>query len=137
MEFKVYSDSDKRAVKDYVDSLPQGKGFIVKITRRQTRRTVNQNRLYWLYVACIMQETGNSKDVIHEWLKVKFLGNETVMIGDEAISVPVSTARLNTAQFTHYIDRIVTWASSELGIILPDPEESYFEQFYEAYKNFI
>lgn len=137
MEFRIINDSDRQAVKDYIDALPSGKIYTAVIVRKQAKRTLSQNRLYWLYIACICQETGNDKDTIHEFLRGKFLGIEERTIGNEQVTSIKSTKGLNTVQFGNYIDRIVTWAAMELGVVLPDPKESYFEQFYEAYKNFI
>ena len=48
-----------------------------------------------------------------------------------------STTTLDTAQFARYIDHITAFAGAELGIVLPDPTDAYWEQFYEYYKNYI
>jgi hypothetical protein len=49
--------------------------------------------------------------------------------------VPVkSTKGLNTTQFKEYLDRIQA-AMSQEGIILPNPEDLQFEQFYDHYKD--
>jgi len=51
------------------------------------------------------------------------------------IKRPISTSKLNTAQFTAYLEKVQVLASSELGIVLPVPEDRIFEEFYEQYEN--
>jgi hypothetical protein len=42
---------------------------------------------------------------------------------------------MDTAQFTAYLEKVQTFASVELGIVLPNPEDLAFESFEEFYKN--
>lgn len=48
-----------------------------------------------------------------------------------------STANLDTKQFSQYLERIQQFASTEMGIILPNPKDQYFEQFYQQYMDYI
>lgn len=137
MNFKILNLSDKDKVKSYIDKLPEGKKYDVSIKLKRVTRTFSQNRLHWLWLACIMAETGNDKDSLHEYFKDTYLPKESKPIFGKIIEVAVSTTSLNTAQFTHYLNRIQQFASSELGIILPDPEDLHFREFYENYKDFI
>ena len=65
MKFKVTKPQDKRAVMAYLDRLPEGKTYNVTIVRHRERRTADQNRLLWLWVNCISDETGQDKDDLH------------------------------------------------------------------------
>lgn len=138
MRFRFHDDKSKQALRAYIDKCPQGREYEAVITMRVKRRTLSQNRLYWLYIACIMDETGeNDREALHNYLRRKFLPVHRIMIGSEEAEKLTSTTELNTGQFTRYIDSIVVWAASELGIALPDPEDLHFEQFCEQYKHWL
>ena len=135
MKFKVTKPQDKRAVMAYLDRLPEGKTYNVTIARHRERRTMDQNRLLWLWVNCISDETGQDKDDLHEYFKQKFLGLDTKTLWGVQVYKPVSTASLDTLQFTQYLERIRAFAAAELGIELPDPQDQYWDQFEQQYKD--
>lgn len=135
MKFKVTKPQDKRAVMAYLDKLPEGKTYNVTIVRHRERRTMDQNRLLWLWVNCISDETGQDKDDLHEYFKQKFLGFDTKTLWGVQVFKSVSTASLDTLQFTQYLERIRAFAAAELGIELPDPQDQYWDQFEQQYKD--
>jgi transposase len=73
MKFSINSDFDKLAVKQHIDKLPENKRYTIEITQKRENRTLDQNALYWLWLTCIEQETGNSKEDIHYYCKDNFL----------------------------------------------------------------
>lgn len=135
MKFLIHNQESLQGVKDYISKLNLDKRYEINITLKKEKRTIPQNRLYWLYVTCIADETGNSKEDIHNHLKQTFLKVEDVIIGNASIAKTISTTKLNTSMMANYINQIVVWASSECGIILPDPADYVWEQFYEKYKD--
>jgi hypothetical protein len=48
-----------------------------------------------------------------------------------------SSTQLTTKQFAEYIEKIVIFASQELGITLPNPSDLAFEQFKEYYEQYL
>lgn len=137
MRFTIISSKDKQKVFDYLEKLPEGKRYFVDIVLKREKRTVDQNCLYWLWIACIMLETGNDKEFLHEYFKGKFLGYVEKVVFGEVIKTPKSTTTLNTKQFTNYLEDIRVFAAAELGIVLPDPEDRYWQDFYDKYKLFL
>lgn len=137
MNFKIRNHNDKEAVKSYVDKLPDGKQFDVSIKKKRTLRSYPQNSLYWLWLSCISAETGNDKAFLHEYFKEQYLPKDQRVIFGHNVEISISTTALDTAQFTSYLERIKQFASSELGIILPNPEDLQWQQFYETYRDFI
>ena len=135
MKFRI-TNADTAPVTAYLQRLSPDKEYDVTVAVHRRNRTVPQNRLYWLHVACLADETGSDRDEVHAELKRLYLPTETVtgMYGETVVR-PVSTTKLNTAQFTAYIEKIVAFASSTFGIILPMPGDLAFEQFEEYYKN--
>lgn len=135
MKFKIISTEDRDAVKEYIDKLPKGKTYEAVITLKSSKRTIDQNRLYWMWLSCIAKdgELGYSAEELHIVFVQKFLGaKHRIMYGEQVLNPP-STRRLSTTEFTEYLNRIETFSSTELGIVLPRPEDKSFEQFYEQY----
>jgi len=122
------------AVRQYLDRIPDdGKRRDVAITLHRVRRTVSQNRLYWLWVNQIADETGNTPDDLHEAFRSMFLGARGVSVGSAEVSVSRSTTTLDTAQFTDFLTRLEAWVTAELSIILPHPEDLYWADFEAKY----
>ena len=84
-----------------------------------------------------MAETGNHKDDLHEEFGKMYLPRFTRVFNDEEKEIVMSTKDLDTKQFTDYLDRIQQFAASFHGIILPQPEDKVFGEFYSQYKRFI
>lgn len=59
---------------------------------------------------------------------------EVSMFGKQSYEL-TPTSSLNTQQFTLFIEKIQAWAASELGIVLPIPEDLIFQQFLEYYED--
>ena len=137
MNLKMTTPQDRAKVKAYIDALPDGKTFEVEIKKKREIRTLPQNRLYWLWLSCIMYETGNDKSDLHKFFSEKYLPKNIAEVFGEQIYKTVSTTILDTKQFTDYLDRVQQFANTELGIVLPVPDDLHFQEFYEQYKNFI
>lgn len=135
MDYRINTQKDKEAVKSVIDKLPEGIRYDVTIKRHRERRTLDQNRLYFLWMACLSDETGQSKDDLHEYFKQLYLGFEQRAVLNGRVYISPSTAALNTKQFSDYLNKIQMFANTELGIILPSPEDLEFNQFYERYRN--
>ena len=109
----------------------------VKIDIFREKRTLDQNKLYWLWLTCISVQTGNEKEDLHEYFVYKFLEPELVQVFDKTIYKRLSTKQLDTRQFAEYLNKIQIFANTELTIELPNPEDLKFTKFYEYYKNYI
>lgn len=115
--------------------------YRISFEKKQKVRSVSQNRLMWLYFACMEQETGQDKDDIHLYYKDKFLSNFIKLevkeiFGKQLIKEP-TTKDLNTLQFTQYLKKIEIDARVEFGINLPDPQDLQIESFIEHYSRYI
>lgn len=135
MKFRI-TNADTAAVTAYLQRLSPAKEYDVTVSIHRRNRTIPQNSLYWLHVACIADETGSDRNEVHAELKRLYLPSESVtgMYGETVVR-PVSTTKLDTAQFSAYIEKVVAFAASTLGIILPMPGDLAFEEFEEYYKN--
>lgn len=103
-----------------------GKVWEVSIAPYRQKRTSRQNRLAFAWidevVSHVNEYSGQDKSDIYEFFKRKFLAPKRVQVGDEAIEY-YTTKNLTTKEFSAWTDAIHAWVSSELGIILPLPED--------------
>jgi hypothetical protein len=102
-------------------------------------RTLSQNKLYWLWITCISEETGNEKNDLHEFFKNSFLSKENLTLKFDSkqffFEKRISTVDLNKVQFMEYLNKIQIFALTELNIKLPLPEEQIYAEFAEYYQN--
>jgi hypothetical protein len=109
--FKEYPDSDKA---------------IIEIRDDKDSRSVKQNRLYWEWVSVIGGELGYTKDETHAILRDKFLGYTETTTKLSVIKELRSTTKLKVGEFKDYLEQIDIFVS-EYGIMLPRPEDLYYE----------
>jgi len=132
----IFDEKHKKEAIKYIDSIfAQDKRVTVVITKE--KRTLDQNRLYWLWLTCIAENTGNDKDNLHEFFILKYLQPELIQVFEKLIYKRLSTTLLDTRRFTEYLNKIQLFANTELAIELPNPEDLKFAEFYEYYKNYI
>ena len=134
MKRKLLTELDREMVISQIKRLDLKDHYTVDITKRVIRRTISQNHLYWLWIMCISHETGNDKDDLHEYFKNKYIAPSSVNIFGETIDRR-TTSDLTTMQFKQLLDHIQAFASIELAITLPNPEDQRWEEFYDYYKD--
>ena len=103
----------------------EGREVDVIIRKHVKLRTINQNKLYWLYLKLIEDETGNDSQEIHEYFKRIFLPPRFISVFNREIKIPASTTKLDTKEFTDYIAKI----EKMTGIKCPNPEEINLDEF--------
>lgn len=126
MDFVVHDNAEREVIRDYISRLPQGKTYDVSIKLHRAKRSTEANALYWKWIGIIASETGNDREVCHKFFAKKFLGYDTKEFGNEKIAIVKSTATLDTAQFAEYMNQVEAFASTELGIVLPTPNDQLY-----------
>ena len=96
-----------------IDTLPLE--VVVKPYKRN--RSVEQNALLWKLYSLISDETGHSKDEIHDLMRWKFLGMQKKEVAGTVIEYLPSTTKLKVSEMADYITQIEAWAAN-LGIRL-------------------
>jgi hypothetical protein len=110
-------------VKGFKEWIEKKDGKItIEVKRVRKPRSLSQNALYWLWLEIISKDTGYDPEELHSTFKSMFLTDRT-----QKLPLVRSTSKLNKIQFGQYLDKIQRQAS-ELGIILPSPED-YYEEF--------
>lgn len=112
-----------------------GKEVYITIVKKTKSRSSDQNRYYWGCVLKVLAseigELEEDMDVslrkqfletyipqIHDGLKIKFLTDRS-----KKFPVPKSTTELSTVEFEEFLSKVRIWASSELNIYIPLPNE--------------
>lgn len=122
------SQGEARLYRDYLATL-EGKPVQVTIGKVKRLRTEQQMRYYFgVVVKMIAKYSGDDSnegiDEIHEFLKDKFAPRKVITVKGEARTVAGCTHDLFTDNFfKYYVDHIRAWASSELGVVIPDPNQ--------------
>ena len=131
---------------NYTKANFENKPLVVEIKPECPSRSKAQNRLYWKWLHEIHRKTGNDEDQLHYEFKKKFLigilkrddkdyADMCLAISAlkqseseqfEAIANGViretSTTRMDTKQFTEYLNLIEAFALKTFGLVLPVPD---------------
>jgi hypothetical protein len=118
------SQGEARLYRDHLATL-EGKPVQVTIGKVKGLRTEQQMRFYWgVVVKLIADHTGHDSDYIHEFLKDKFAPRQTRRVnGEVRIVAGCSHDLFKENFFADYVDHIRQWASAELGVVIPDPQQ--------------
>lgn len=116
----------------YVFSTLANGTYNITIKKASEKRSIPQNDLMWMWLTCIERETGTPKDDIYMYYCKKFL-MKTIQVGEKWERIYNTSSKLNTEQMTEFLNKIQADALTELGITLPQPEDRFFEQFYQQF----
>jgi len=109
----------------------EGKEISLVLQEWKNDRSDRQNRYYFgVPIKLISEHTGYSDDEVHELLKSLFLKRQVeikVKDGMERHTIVGSTSSLNTSQFEEYLAKVRQWASEELNVYVPDPNEADYD----------
>jgi len=111
-------------------NLPDGEHLITIAPYRKTRSN-QQNAYLWgvVYPAVLfgLQDAGweiTHEEQVHEYCKQAFAAREVINKDTgEVLSLPSSTASMQTAEFNVYVDKIKAFALEYLNITIPEPNE--------------
>ena len=98
---------------------------VVEMKPNTDTRSMKQNKLYWKWLSCF-EETGNTKDAMHNYLREMYLGCEFEKVRGHMVKVIPSTTTLGVKEFSEYLLKIDILAQ-DMGLILPRPEDLYYD----------
>jgi len=119
---------DMEAVEGWVKTMPEEFDVLIRKPNSRSDRSTQQNSYYWgVIVDLISGETGYTPDETHDLIKSTFLKNKKVLVVNnkptEVVSIK-STTDLSTKQMEEFLSFVRMWASQELGLFLPLPNEA-------------
>ena len=97
--------------------------------KRRIKRSSEANRRYWAILHLLSERikprgNAHSAETWHLWCKSKFLGcTDHVLPSGKTMTIPNSTAELDTAAFNDYMTAVEAWAN-ERGVYLEDMENA-------------
>jgi hypothetical protein len=106
------------------------------------KRSLRQNALYWMWIACICDESGYNKSnkiekqLVHDRLRELLLPNKNKEILGMVKKELTSTTELSKEQMTNYMNGIKIHMITEYAIDLPLPEDKYYNQFIDKYQDY-
>lgn len=115
-------------LKEWIEKY-KGQQVTISFKLKGKKRSNNQNSFYWgVVVDMIMKRLNDlghdlTPEETHDFLKGRFNFKEIEAVADHFIEVPRSTSRLDTLEFIEYIEKIQVWASTFLGLYIPEPNE--------------
>lgn len=122
----ISNEAVRKRVMDLIAALDLSKPWAITVAPHRKRRTTSQNALYWKWiettVGIVARETGNDRDDMHLFFKQKFLTPRVFQINGQTVT-EYSTKTLTTGEMADYMNRIYAWVTSELGLLLPVPED--------------
>lgn len=123
----IRTDTDKSEAIEEIQALNLSKPWKIDIEPYKKNRSLSANKLYWKWITLIGDELGYLRDEMHTVLAMKFLEPVTVEWNGEQVVSAKSTSSLNVKEFTDYLNQIEIFASQELGLSLPHPEDTYYD----------
>lgn len=99
-------------------------------------RSTQANKLYWVWMQCLEDETGQSRDDYHDYFKDKFIGVELKEVNGRKIIKEPSTKGMLQRPFNDYMKKVQAEAATEFSTKLPLPEDLGYEQFIAHYKDY-
>ena len=126
-------DSLLNKMEAYFQTLKNGE-YILTAKQEKDRRSINQNALMWMWFECIARETGQNRLDIYDYYRSLYL-SRMVTVNEKEVQVSSGTSSLDTKQFTEFLNHVQADAAAEFGIKLPTPEDLYWEEFSNEYKN--
>lgn len=117
-QFLARDEGQLRNVAALILGLNPAKAWRIEVKQHQERRTLSQNKLLWAIYTEIASETGHTSDEIHEYCKAKFLPKRIVSFDGKDTEIVGSTSELDKPAFSEYVERVVSWAASDFGIVV-------------------
>lgn len=126
---EIYNDQDKGRFISRMQNAQVRKPWKIVISYLRDSRSNKQNRLYWMWVGCIIQHfidhagAYKTKLQIDAWLLDLFAPVEEFEVNGKTIHKQLSTSEMDTKQMAVYLNKIDTYCATELELYLPHPED--------------
>ena len=103
-------------------------GILVTISLKKQKRSIEQNGYYWgIVINMIAEEMGHTPDEVHQILAKMFLKIKEVEIDGVIYAITKSTTKLKTDEMEEYLEKCRRYASINLHIVIPLPNETIEE----------
>ncbi len=147
--YVLSNEWDRAKLRERVDSLLAAKEGVVELKKKHPQRTLSQNAYLHVALGLFAAETGMQLEEVKQEVFKKLVNRDifcykkTIGKGSKAIEVEGvrSSAFIDTADMTTAIQRFRNFASSEVGIYIPNPNEHeallHAEQVIASYAEYM
>jgi hypothetical protein len=124
----IKTQDDKNKALNRISLLVLEKPWEIEIKPYKKNRSLAQNKLMWEWFTVIGNDIGYTEKEMYYLMTDKFLPEiEYTGLDGEIKKRRQGTSSLKVKEFTVFLEHVDRWAVSEMGIILPCPEDVYFE----------
>lgn len=124
------SKSQKLGIEAFLSLVPSDKKILLSLdvyresSYKKKKRTEQQNKYYHKLLDIICDYTGMLHPDLHLELKRKFLCKPWITEEKEYLVIG-STRDLTPSEFGDYLEKVYSWASTDLELILPHSSDYY------------
>lgn len=135
LELKVDGVNLGYCLKLISDAVLIGKTLKVEVGEWREKRSLSQNRLYWMWLNEICEQIhkriGQSHDseTLHEYFKQCYCPQKSKLLGSKEIVI-ASTTKLDKGEMHFYLNQIEQWCIDR-GFRLTTPIDSEYRQIME------
>lgn len=119
LENEERAEAAYKLIKSFIGQTPP---YCLEIKPYKRVRSAAQNRLYWMWLHVMAQDTGYDDMELHLHFRETFLGYEVVNVRGENVMALRSTTELTVRQMTDYLN-LVSRVAVFLDIVLPYPDD--------------
>ena len=130
-KYMIDNQTKAFSVASLISSLNLAKKWDVTIEPHKAKRSLPQNSLLWDWYTIIGNDIGYTKDEVHDLLREMFLPWEEIELKGVKRKRLTSTSsdEFKTKHMAAYMEQIDRFAASELGIILPHPDDRMHPEY--------
>ena len=127
--FTTNEDKSMNMLHDYISFLnakhkDKKADYTITLKKYKHTRTISQNRLYWAILTAIAVHTGSSKEELHQWYGLEFLGYKFA-----GKMIAKSTTELDKEEFKIYVNKVKEHAETFHGCSIASENDRHFEMW--------
>lgn len=123
---KILTEQDRNHLISYAKVMPLGQ-FSAQFVSIKNKRSISQNKLFWMWVTVIGQDLGYTPIEMHDYIVETLCPKTTLEVLGKVITRSLGTSELGVKEFAVLLDMMETWAGTTFGIRLPQPKDEYYE----------
>lgn len=125
-----------RDIGKQLESLSDGQ-YVIEIKKKKHIRSLDQNRYYFAILKLAAIHTAEYDiDRLHEVCKKKFNGELIHFPKSPIERIGMSTANLDTAEFSGYVSRVKMWLRDEFGLTIPEKQDVNYQVWADIETNY-
>jgi hypothetical protein len=129
----IRNDDDRDRFILYILNAKTGREYEATYRIHRKTRSLAQNKLLWLWLHCIADETGNDPQALYSYFCMRYLQVQTEVVFGLEVMKPGGSSKLNTEEFTKFLD-CIKQEMNDQGIYLPEPGQIGFDEMELTYK---